>query len=54
MKDFNWYGFFLIILLIIMVLVFILKIYALIKYGTTPLSEVPFWVIWLTKGGNKK
>ena len=29
----------------------ILKIYALITYGDTPITEAPVWVVWILQDG---
>lgn len=36
--------------IILAIIVIGLFAFVLIRYGNTPLSDVPFWVAWLLKG----
>lgn len=36
--------------IILAIIVIGLFVFVLIRYGNTPLSDVPFWVAWLLKG----
>lgn len=38
------------ILIIVLLILAGLYVYILVKYGNTPLSDVPFWVVWLLSG----
>ena len=54
MKRVNWSKVLYVAIFIVAIIVIVgciaLRIYALNKYGDTPLKEVPTWVYWVLKG----
>ena len=40
-----------VIAMLILVALVVLYVYALIKYGNVPISELPTWAWWLLKSG---
>lgn len=47
------YTFGIIFLVLIVLVVIVIDVYAFIKYGNTPITEVPAWAYFFLMGGRK-
>ena len=51
-KNKEWFP--IILLWTIVIAIICLGIYALVKYGSKPISEIPTWVVWMFLSRGKR